>query len=202
MGLASSPVCLVLCAAALVAATTPSAVAAATATASSTAATLASPHILQHTTKARIPNDACTFRVYEVQTCNAPVAPALLPPSIATYIRVDKVLAGDGSVAVDVAAKRPRQQGNSYQKLEPEEQFKLASFKDGEVLEVAMGSQGVEFSFGKFEWGVWNGIVEEGKAWCEAGGWTHGNEEWTCENGLDGRNRVSRLVLGRNTSSR
>lgn len=191
MGLASSPLSLILCAAALVAATS--------------AATPAPPHILQSTTRARIPDDACTFRVYEIQMCNATVA--LLPPSTMTYIQINKVFAADGSVAVDVAALRPRQQYHSYRRLDPEKVFDVAQLGEGQRLSVRMGkgSEGLKFVYGDLEWESSNTAVEEGRAWCEVGEWASGDEEWTCESGRDRRNRVSQLdsyALGREDQTR
>jgi hypothetical protein len=215
MGRASSLACRFLCAVALVgaqahqtAAAAPSVAAvshlvqaaeplvlsalAAAPAASATAAASVGSHVLQASTQASIPDDACTFRVYEVQACNATVG--LLRPRIAIFLRVDKVYGPDGRVAVDVAVARPREAGNSYQKLEGDGEFEIARLEDGRVLRVGLEGAlgGLKFEVGEVEWRVGDAVVEEGRAWCEVGQWM-GGEEWSCDGARDGKDRVSQL---------
>lgn len=108
------------------------------------------------------------------------------------YLQVNKVFAADGGVAVDVAALRPRQSYNSYQKLEPREVFEVAKLETGEKLTVELSdSLGLKFVYGEWEWSLRDEVAEEEKAWCEVGEWSGDDEDWTCEIGSDKKNRVS-----------
>jgi hypothetical protein len=188
MGLALSPRSLVPFVAALAAAT-------------SAAPASASSHILQSTTNVRIPDDACTFRAYEIQVCKATAG--LLPPSTTAYLQINKVFAADGSVAVDVAALRPRQSYNSYQKLDPDEIYEVAMLENDERLTAVLSeSEGLKFAYGMREWSVKDEVAEKGSAWCQVREWTDGDEEWTCDSERDGYNRVSQGITQAKCSQR
>ncbi|KAF2688308.1 hypothetical protein K458DRAFT_293788 [Lentithecium fluviatile CBS 122367] len=119
--------------------------------------------------------------------CNATAD--LLPPSITTYIQINTVFAADGSVDVDVATTRPWQQYNSYEKLVEDKTFTVAELANGEELSVQLSeNEGLKFKFGDRKWTLQDRTVEEGRAWCEVGQWT-GGEEWECDTGKDRRNR-------------
>jgi hypothetical protein len=194
MARASSPLCLGLYAAALLVLTT----------STSAAATPAShpppQHILQSTTKSRIPGDACTFRASEVQACNTTTED---DPRFTTYLKIDTVFAADGSVAVDVASTRPRHSVNSYQRLGRGGIYEVATLEDGKVLSVKLKEdERLRFAYGERQWGLVDRVVEEGRAWCEVGGWTDGGEDWTCIGGNAESNRVSLRIVAHSNADR
>jgi hypothetical protein len=168
---------------------------------STSAPTSASPHVLQATTKARIPGDACTFRASEVQACNATSTPD--DPRFTTYLKIDTVFAADGSVAVDVASTRPRHSVNSYQRLGRGGIYEVATMEDGKVLSVKLKQdERLRFAYGERQWGLIDRAVEEGRAWCEVGDWSDGGEDWTCVGENAEYNRVSLSIVGHTDADR
>lgn len=133
----------------------------------------------------------CTFRASEIQLCDARSA------SPVTYLQIDRILAADDSVLVDVRAQRPIQAGNSYERLERNSAWEVAKVTNGELLTITVDEtdDGLRFAYESVQWTERDGLAESeergNNGWCEEVEWLGSGEEWSCQDSGKTMPRVS-----------
>lgn len=136
--------------------------------------------------------DACTFTVSQIQRCGDSASPP------ANYLQINEILAADGSVAVDVRAKRPMQAFHSYKLLDPTGTWDVAHLNKGDMLSISQKEDSsLEFRYGEVRWTDMDDGIDgrDGKGWC-VGEWHQSSKLWNCGEGIK-RQKVSRLLARR-----
>lgn len=114
----------------------------------------------------------CTFKAYEVQECE----PSSTSPT--TFLQINEIRSSDQQILVDVRAQRPMNAFNSYQRLNRNEPWDVASLgmeNGGSTLVISLNglNDTMEFVYGAAMWTEDNGVSEakEGNAGCVVGEW-------------------------------